>query len=88
MCRPTPLNRIHWQTPVDLQPQYSGSELFVHYGSPLVTAHNTVIVPVKTGVAGGFRVEAREGSDGALKWSLTTDYICRRMTGFRCSGRC
>ena len=69
------LNRIHWQTPVDLQPQYSGSELFVHYGSPLVTAHNTVIVPVKTGVAGEFRVEARDGSDGALKWSLTTDYI-------------
>ena len=69
------LNRIHWQTPVDLQPQYSGSELFVHYGSPLVTSHNTVIVPVKTGVLGGFRVEARSGSDGALKWSLPTDYV-------------
>ena len=38
------LNRIHWKTPVDLQPQYSGSDLLIHYGSPLVTAQNTVIV--------------------------------------------
>jgi len=71
-----PLNRIHWQTPVDLAPQYSVTgELFIHYGSPLVTAGNTVIVPVKTGQTGGFRVEARAGADGALKWSLATDYV-------------
>jgi hypothetical protein len=70
------LNRIHWQTPVDLRPQYSGTgELFIHYGSPLVTAQNTVIVPVKTGDTGGFRVEAHGGADGALKWFQTTDYI-------------
>ncbi len=70
-----PLDRIHWQTPVDLSPQYEGSELLIHYGSPLVTARNTVIVPVKTGVAGGFRVDARAASDGTLQWSLPTDYI-------------
>jgi hypothetical protein len=70
-----PLTRIHWQTPVDLNPQYSGPNLLIHYGSPLLTAANTVIVPVKTGATGGFRVEARGGNDGALKWSLTTDYI-------------
>jgi hypothetical protein len=69
------LNRIHWQTPVDLQPQYFGSQLDAHYGSPLVTAQNTVIVPVKTGVTGGFKVEARSGEDGATKWVLTTDYV-------------
>src|SRR5437764_12848309 len=69
------LNRVHWQTPVDLQPQYSGNELLIHYGSPLVTVQNTVIVPVKTGSAGGFRVEARNGADGSLKWKLPTDYI-------------
>lgn len=69
------LNQIHWQTPVDLQPQYSGSALLIHYGSPLITAANTVIVPVKTGAAEGFRVEARAGSDGALRWSSTTDYV-------------
>ncbi len=62
--------------PVDLQPQYSGNgSLLIHYGSPLITSANTVIVPVKTGATSGFRVEARAGSTGVLKWSMTTDYI-------------
>jgi hypothetical protein len=69
------LTQIRWHTPVDLQPQYEGSELLIHYGSPLVTALNTVIVPVKTGVDGNFRVEARAAADGALKWSLASDYV-------------
>jgi hypothetical protein len=70
------LSRIHWQTPVDLNPQYSGSDLLIHYGSPLVTAANTIIVPVKTGANGGFRVDAHNGNNnGALLWSQTTDYI-------------
>ena len=47
-----PLNRILWHVPVDLNPQYSGSELLIHYGSPLITRSNTVIVPVKTGATG------------------------------------
>jgi uncharacterized protein (TIGR03437 family) len=70
-----PLNRIHWQTPVDLNPQYTGGELLIHYGSPLVTPGNTVIVPVKTGASGGFRVEAHAASDGSLQWMMTTDYV-------------
>jgi hypothetical protein len=74
-----PLSQILWQTPVDLAPQftaYSGGEsLSIHYGSPLVTRANTVIVPVKTGAAGGFRVDARAGSNGELKWSATSDYV-------------
>ena len=71
-----PLNQIHWQMPVDLQPQYSGNgSLLIHYGSPVITAANTIIVPVKTGATDGFRVEARAGSNGALKWSMNTDYI-------------
>jgi len=69
------LQRIRWQTPVDLQPQFSGDELTIHYGSPLVTSQNTVIVPVKTGADGNFRVEARSAVDGALLWSMPTDYI-------------
>src|SRR5258708_28411914 len=33
-----PLDRILWQTPVDLNPQYnSNGGLDIHYGSPLVT---------------------------------------------------
>ena len=70
-----PLNQIHWQTPVDLQPQYTGSILFIHYGSPLITMANTVVVPVKTGATDGFRVDAHAGSDGGLKWSVATDYV-------------
>jgi hypothetical protein len=68
------LDVVGWSTPVDLSPQYSGGDLLIHYGSPLVTAANTVIVPVKTGATDGFKVEARSGSDGSLKWTQTTDY--------------
>ncbi|MGD0085572.1 MAG: hypothetical protein ABSC24_00425 [Verrucomicrobiota bacterium] len=70
-----PLNRILWHTPVDLKPQYSGSELLIHYGSPLITRANTVIVPVKTGASGGFEVEALTGATGATNWTQSTDYI-------------
>jgi hypothetical protein len=69
------LDLIRWQTPVDLNPQYSGNDLLIHYGSPLVTAANTVIVPVKTGATGGFEVRAFSGSTGTPEWTLPTDYI-------------
>lgn len=69
------LDRIIWQTPVDLDPQYSnGDDLLIHYGSPLVSAGNTILVPVKTGATDGFRVEARSGADGALLWQFNSDY--------------
>jgi hypothetical protein len=67
--------QIRWQTPVDLQPQYSGAELLIHYGSPVAASLNTVIVPVKTGATGGFRVDAHAAGDGSLIWSLPSDYI-------------
>ncbi|MDD5272399.1 MAG: hypothetical protein PHU14_06725, partial [Methylovulum sp.] len=72
--RSQPLQRIRWQTPVDLNPQYSGSALLIHYGSPVVTAANTVIIPVKTGATDGFKVEVRNGADGVLRYTLNTDY--------------
>ena len=68
------LGTIVWQTPVDLQPQYQGNNLFIHYGSPVITSANTVIVPVKTGVDDGFELQARSGADGTLLWTQTTDY--------------
>jgi hypothetical protein len=70
-----PLNQILWSTPVDLDPQFADGDLHIHYGSPLVTAANTVIVPVKTGAAGGFEVQAINAATGVPIWTLTTDYI-------------
>lgn len=69
-----PLERILWSTPVDLQPQYSGSSLLIHYGSPLITPNNTVIVTVKTGMSDFFRVEGHRSNDGSLIWSEDTNY--------------
>jgi hypothetical protein len=66
-----PLSSIHWHTPVDLNPPQG--EIFIHYGSPLVTAANTVIVPVKTGT-NSFRVEARNGVTGKRLWMRKTGY--------------
>lgn len=70
------LGRIAWTTPVDLAPQYTQSgALLTHYGSPVVTTNNTVVIPVKTGTTGGYRVEGRNGANGTLIWSATTDYV-------------
>lgn len=64
-------SKIHWHTPVDLDPPQG--EILIHYGSPLVTAANTVIVPVKTG-ENSFRVEAHNGATGTRLWALNTAY--------------
>jgi hypothetical protein len=69
------LQAIRWQTQVDLAPQYSGDELLIHYGSPLLTAADTVIVPVKSGAFGGFEVEGLNSRDGSVLWTQATDYI-------------
>jgi hypothetical protein len=70
------LGRIAWTAPVDLAPQYTPSgALLTHYGSPVVTANNTVVIPVKTTTSGAYRVEGRNGANGTLIWSATTDYV-------------
>ena len=71
-----PLEAVHWSTPVDLNPQYQpdGGDLLIHYGSPVITSGNTVIVPVKTGASQGFELNAFNGSTGAELWSQSTDY--------------
>jgi len=66
--------RILWQHPVDYQPQYSGPDLLIHYGSPLVSRLGTVILPVKIGKTDGFRVDGYRPSDGLRIWSMPTDY--------------
>lgn len=74
-----PLNNIHWSTPVDLHPP-SGT-IFIHYGSPIITAANTVLVPVKTG-NNSFRVEAHNGTDGTLLWMQNTNYVAPTSAAF------
>lgn len=70
------LNREIWRAPVDLAPQYSAKGyLLVHYGSPVITAKNTVIIPVKTAAALTYRFEARSGKTGGVIWSENSDYI-------------
>jgi hypothetical protein len=70
-----PLHSIHWQAPVDLNPPGGAQgSLLIHYGSPVVTARNTVIVPVKTGATDGFQLEAFNGATGSPIYTLPTDY--------------
>jgi hypothetical protein len=72
-----PILSIRWQTPVDLQPQHNpppNGELFIHYGEPVITSGNTVIIPVKTGATDGFELRAVKGTKGGLKYTLSTDY--------------
>ena len=74
-----PLSRIVWRTAVDLAPQYVfdgyHSDLLAHYGSPVITSKNTVIVPVKTAAQLNYRFEAHAGATGAVLWSVDSDYV-------------
>ena len=74
-----PLKTIHWSTPVDLDPP--SGEILIHYGSPIITAGNTVIVPVKTGTD-SFRVEAHNGTDGTVLWMQNTNYHAPSSAAF------
>jgi hypothetical protein len=65
------LSKIHWHTPVDLVTPTG--EILIHYGSPLVTPANTVIIPIKT-ATDNFKIGARNGVTGAHLWSLATAY--------------
>ena len=64
------LNRIQWSTSINLD----NNGDFAHYGAPLVTAGNTVLVPINI-ANDGFQVTAFDGGNGAAKYTLTTDYV-------------
>src|SRR5207248_2533682 len=64
------LNAIHWSTSID----QNNTGTLTHYGAPLVSAANTVFVPVKT-AGEGFRVNVFNGTTGALRYTVPTDYI-------------
>ncbi len=64
------LNVLKWSTSID----FNNSGAFAHYGAPLVTANNTILVPVKT-ASNGFRVDAFNGLTAAPKYTVATDYV-------------
>lgn len=63
------LNQVHWSTRIDTTSTGASS----HYGAPLVTPANTVLVPVRS--ATGYGVKAFDGATGRLKYTLTSDYL-------------
>jgi len=64
------LAKLHWETRIDLQPG-----AYIHYGSPMITAANTVLLAVKTTTTGGFQIEARNGGTGAQLWQAKSGYV-------------
>jgi len=48
--------------------------LLTHFGAPLITGQNVVVIPVKLKPFGEFRVEARRGTDGASIWRVNSDF--------------
>ena len=70
------LGRIGWRKRIDLAQTFDSAsgDLLIHYGSPVITDQNTVVLPVKTSKDGGFQIEARSGGNGALIWSADSDY--------------
>jgi hypothetical protein len=69
------MSKILWSTPVDLDPQYSGSELLIHYAAPMVSYSGVALITVKTGATGGFQVEGHNVLNGGLLYTQTTDYV-------------
>jgi hypothetical protein len=69
------MQRILWSTTVDLNPQFFFGILNIHYGSPVITHNNTIIVPLKSGADDSFGIDAHRGSDGTPLWQLASDYI-------------
>jgi hypothetical protein len=81
LMRPQPFRRIRWRAKVDLAPVLVNGTLPIHYGSPMITAANTVLVPTRVSTRAGFRVVAYSGTSGARRWSLNTDYRPPAFTG-------
>jgi hypothetical protein len=71
---PQPFKRIRWRAKVDLHPLLVGGSPTANYGSPMITAANTVLVPTRVSAKAGYRVIAYSGTNGARRWSLDTDY--------------
>jgi hypothetical protein len=67
-----PLGTVKWSIPVDYDNNNSGAS---HYASPGITRLNTLVVPVTVTAGQQYQVEGHRGLDGALQWTLPSDYI-------------
>jgi hypothetical protein len=65
------LLNVHWSIPVDLAPP---GFLGIHYAEPMITAANTVLVPIKVNSQGTYQMEAHSAADGSLIWKDTVSY--------------
>jgi hypothetical protein len=63
------LNLVRWTTALSLTNEGG----YGHYGAPVITPSNTVIVPVR--IASGYQLNAFDGATGRPKYTLATDYI-------------
>src|SRR5262245_1790677 len=64
------LNASRWTTSIDLRQTFGTT----HYGAPLVTPENTIVVPVKT-ESDGFQIKLLDASTGQSRGTLGTDYL-------------
>ncbi len=72
------LQQIAWSKLID---ENSPSEpILIHYGSPVATAANTIVVPVRD-VGGQYCIEALNGLNGSTLWESMTDYVNAPSTG-------
>lgn len=71
---PQPFTKIRWKAKVDHERLPPLATITVHYGSPMITAGNTVLVPTHLSDAAGYRVNAYSGVNGAPRWTLNTDW--------------
>ena len=73
------MNRVLWTASVDA----THNPASAHYGAPLITASNTVIVPTVASIS-NYNIKVYEGGTGRLKYTLTNDYrVLRNMSGLR-----
>jgi hypothetical protein len=72
------LSTIRWETPVDTSVEGSSGPIYIHYGSPVITGDDTVIVPVKTSASGNFQVEGITAVTGAVEWTYGRPALARR----------
>ena len=77
---PTAAQRLstkHWSAWNDLITT-GGS---AHYGQPLVTPSNTVLVPIRVSTS-SFEISAYDGPTGRLKYTLTNDFVQISYSGW------